>query len=107
MIFWKDFILDDGLGPVLSPEIFSGESKVRRDLNASRSRIKDDASAMALIQETRREAKPLSTTNTGCVRDAGWTEVQNKGVDSNLETNASSHMDVENELAQSRLRGVG
>ncbi len=98
MIFWKDFILDDSLGPVL---------KDSRGLNANRSRIKEDASARALIQETRREAEPLSATNTGCVRDTAWTKVQVQGLDSNLEDNASSHRDVESEFAQLRPRGAG
>jgi len=107
VIFWKDFILDDGLGPVLSPGIFSGDKKVRRSLNASRSRIKDDASARALIQETRRDAEPLSATNTGCGPDTAWTKVQVQGMEANLEDNASSHMDVESDLAKLRPRGAG
>lgn len=108
MIFWKDFILDDGLGPVLSPELFSGAEKVRRDLRVNRSRVKDDASARVLIQETRREDEPLRATNTGCVRNASWTKVQAQGTNStDLETNAPSHMDVGNDGTKSRQRGAG
>ncbi len=98
MIFWKDFILDDSLGPVL---------KDYRSLDASRSSVMDDASKKALIQETRREAEPLSATNTGCVRDTAWTKVQVQGLDSNLETNAATHRDVESDFAQLRPRGAG
>lgn len=98
MILWKDFIIDDSFGPVL---------KDSRSLDASRSSIKDDARQKALIQETRREAEPLSGTNTGCVRDTAWTKVHAQGLDSNLETNAFSHRDVENGLAQLRPRGAG
>lgn len=107
MIIWKDFILDDGLGPVLSPELFAGMEKVRRGQTASRSRVTDDASAKALIQETRREVASLNATNTGCVRDVPRTDVRDPDAISNLEDDASSHRDVENELAVPRLRGVG
>jgi hypothetical protein len=79
VILWKDFIIDDGFGPVLSPEIFSGMEEVRRDRRVTRSRVMDDASAVALIQETRREDEPLRMTNTGCVRDSSWTKVQATG----------------------------
>ncbi len=107
MILWKDFILDDGLGPVLSPELFSGMEKVRRDLRVARSRVMEDASALALIQETRREFEPPHAANTGCVRDMTWTQVQAPGTESNLETNADSHTEVGSELAGMRLRGAG
>lgn len=108
MIFWKDFILDDdGLGPLLSSELFIGMNTVRRDLHVTRSRVMEDARPRTLIQETRREAEPLHVTNTGCVRDMTWTQVQAPGADSNLETNVLSHMEVENGFAGTRLRGVG
>lgn len=96
MIFWKDFILDDdGLGPLL---------KDRRDLRVTRSRVKEDASARALIQETRRDAEPFRNANTGCVRETTWTKVHDQGQESNLETNAPSHMEVETELAGPQRR---
>lgn len=108
MIFWKDFILDDGLGPVLSPDLFSGLEEVRRDLRVNRSRVKDDASVRTSIQETRREDELLRGTNTGCVRTASWTKVQAQGMASiDLETDVSSHMEVENEGTESRQRGAG
>jgi hypothetical protein len=99
VILWKDFVLDDSLGPILVD---------RRDLGATRSRVREDASAVALIQETRREDEPLRETNTGCVRSASWTKVQAPGKDSDLETNAATHhMDVESASTRSRLQGVG
>lgn len=108
MIFWKDFILDDdGLGPVLSPDLFAGLEIVRRDLRVTRSRVMEDASARALIQETRRDAEPFRNANTGCVRETTWTKVHDQGQESNLETNASSHTEVGSEPAGTRLRGAG
>lgn len=108
MIFWKDFILDDdGLGPFLSPELFIGMNTARRDLHVTRTRVMEDAKPGTLIQETRREADPLHFTNTGCVRDMTWTQVQAPGADSNLETNVLPHMDVEYGFAGTRLRGAG
>ncbi len=98
MILWKDFVLDDALGPVLLD---------RDNLRVTRSRVMEDASARALIQETRRDAQPLSATNTGCVRGASWTEVHAPGSESNLETNAPSYTEVGNELAGLSLSGVG
>ena len=108
MIFWKDFGLDDGgLGPVLSPDLFSDLVKDRRDLRVTRSRVKEDASARALIQETRRDAEPFRNANTGCVRETTWTQVHDQGQESQLETNASSHTEVGSEPAGSRLGGAG
>lgn len=108
MIFWKDFILDDGgLGPLLSPELFSSLEKDRRDLRVTRSRVMEDASAQALIQETRRDAEPFRNANTGCVRETTWTQVHAPGQESNLETNASSHTEVGSEPAGPQRRGVG
>ena len=108
MIFWKDFILDsDGLGPVLSPELFSGLEKDRRDLRVTRSRVMEDASARALIQETRRDAETFRNANTGCVRETTWTPVHARVQESLLETNASSHTEVGSEPAGTRLRGAG
>jgi len=99
VIFWKDFVLDDsGLGPVL---------KDRRDLRVTRSRVMEDASARALIQETRRDAELFRAANTGCVRDSTWTNVHDQSLESNLETNASSHTEVGSEPAGPRLRGAG
>lgn len=98
MIFWKDFILDSVHGPLLTD---------CRDLHVTRSRVREDATQRALIQETRRESEPLQVTNTGCVRELSRTKVQAPGFESNLETNALSHMEVENENADAQLRGVG
>jgi hypothetical protein len=99
VIFWKDFILDDdGLGPLL---------KDRRDLRVTRSRVMEDASAQALIQETGRDTELFRAANTGCVRDSTWTQVYDPSMESNLETNASSHTEVGSELAGTRLRGAG
>ena len=98
MILWKDFVLDDVLGALLND---------CRDLHVTPSRVREDASTRALIQETRREAKPLQVTNTGCVRDLSRTQVQAPGSDSNLETNAFCHRDVGNEFADARSREVG
>ena len=98
MILWKDFVLDNSLGPVLID---------RRDLRVTRSRVMEDASPLALIQETRREFEPLHAANTGCVRDMTWTQVQAPGTESNLETNADSHTEVGSELAGMRPRGAG
>jgi hypothetical protein len=108
VIFWKDFVLDDGgLGPVLSPDLFSDLVKDRRDLRVTRSRVKEDASAQALIQETRRDAEPFRNANTGCVRETTWTQVHDQGMESQLETNAPSHTEVGSEPAGKRLRGAG
>ena len=98
MIFWKDFILDDnGLGPVLQD---------RRDLRVTRSRVMEDASARALIQETRRDAEPFRNANTGCVRETTWSKDHDQGQESLLETNASSHTEVGSEFAGPRPRGA-
>ena len=108
MILWKDFVLDDaGLGPVLSPELFASSEQYRRDLRVNRSRVKEDASARALIQETRRDAEPFRNANTGGVRETTWMEIHDQGVESQLETNASSHTEVGSEPAGQRLRGTG
>jgi hypothetical protein len=108
VIFWKDFILDDaGLGPVLSPDLFLDSVEVRRDLRVTRSRVMEDASTRALIQETRRDAESFRNANTGCVRETTLTEVSDPDMESQLETNASSHTEVGSEFAGTRLRGAG
>jgi len=99
VIFWKDFVLDDnGLGPVLVD---------RRDLRVTRSRVMEDASARALIQETRRDAESFRNANTGSVRETTWSQDHAQDPESQLETNASSHTEVGSELAGTRLRGAG
>ena len=72
MILWKDFVLDDDFGPVLSPELFLGDEPVptscRRKRLGSPS-IMDDARGTqngttprnldgVPIQETRQEQRP-------------------------------------------------
>lgn len=53
MVMWKDFILDDFLGPILSPDLFpEGEKKCRSDAGY-RAGVMDDAKRNVPIQETR------------------------------------------------------
>ncbi len=71
MIFWKDFVLDDSFGPVLSPEIFSGDASVpvvcrRKRLgspsvmeDARGTHTKEEATDVtSSFQETRQEQRP-------------------------------------------------
>lgn len=67
MIHWQDFILDENIGPVLSPELFEGQPEpisCRRKRLGSPS-IMDDARGtqteaidVASFQETRQEQRP-------------------------------------------------
>lgn len=76
MITWKDFILDDVIGAVLSPEIFEDENllKVSRKPRTTRTSDMDVADRVALIQETRHASEPKRNSNTGCVRPADGLE---------------------------------
>lgn len=67
MILWKDFILDDVCGAVLSPEIFAGDQPVRRNVRVAKPSVMEGAKK-ALNQETSQECEPAGS-NTGCVRD--------------------------------------
>ena len=66
MIFWKDFILDDILGPILNfPETKESEGKKKEDESCRRKRlgspkVMDDAREVAgtLIQETGQVKRP-------------------------------------------------
>lgn len=88
MITWKDFVLDDVIGAVLSPEIFESDDllKVCREPRTNRTSVMDDADRVALIQETRHTSEPMRNSNTGCVRPADGLE--------SLENSQHTHRDV-------------
>ena len=89
MIAWKDFVFDDVMGAVLSPEIFENDDllKVSRKPRTTRTSNMDVADRVALIQETRHASEPKRNSNTGCVRPADGLE--------SLETSQLNHRDVD------------
>lgn len=102
MIFWKDFILDDTIGPVLSPELFQDIGEERGTLKVCRRKrlgspsvqedawgMKNEAIEVASIQETRQEQRPARM-------------VGHSSLDSY--SNARSHMDVAGDRANSKLQ---
>ncbi len=112
MILWKDFILDDVVGAVLSPEIFAGDEQVRRNRVAAKSSVMDGVKK-ALNQETRQESEP-ATSNTGCVRSStalngqSRTGVRDSGRTDLDYSNATTRMDSGGfGSAQLRQRGMG
>jgi hypothetical protein len=68
VILWKDFILDENIGPVLSPEIFEGDAPVptscrRKRLGSPNCQedgrgITNEATSIVSIQETRQKQRP-------------------------------------------------
>ncbi len=106
MIFWKDFILDDVLGPVLSPEIFEQESEIGstscreerfgspRKQPGLRPGSQEDAAmgVSALIQETGQEQRPARM-------------VGHSSLDSSVK--AQTHRDVTSGNRTENLRLVG
>ncbi len=101
MITWKDFVLDDVIGAVLSPEIFESDDllKVCREPRSNRTCDMDVADRVALIQETRHASEPKRNSNTGCVRPADGLE--------SLEASQPTHRDVGVTSGQSGLRQRG
>lgn len=103
MITWKDFVLDDVIGAVLSPEIFESDDllKVCREPRSNRMSVMDDADRVALIQETRHASEPMRNSNTGCVRPADGLE----SLENSQHTSRDGSIPVGHD--GSRQRGVG
>lgn len=91
MILWKDFILDDVVGAVLSPEIFAGDEQVRRNRVAAKPSVMEGAKK-ALNQETRQESEPA--------RMVGRTDLDYSNAATRMESGGFGS-------AQLRQRGTG
>jgi hypothetical protein len=90
VIFWKDFIFDDVLGPVLAPSIFESNDS-ETDLSSCRKErfgspsVQEDAMGSVLIQETGQEQRPARM-------------VGHSSLDSTL--NTQTHMEVTGDRAE-------
>ena len=100
MIFWKDFVFDDVLGPVLAPSIFeeedeTGSTSCRNERFGSPSDQEDamgSAVSEVVIQETGQEQRPARM-------------VGHSSLDSTLK--AQIHMDVTSGNRTENLRLMG
>ncbi len=88
MIFWKDFLLDDDLGAVLSPELFSGDSPVPTVCRRKR------LGSPSVMDDARGTKTETASQDGGSIQETGQEQRPARMVGhSNLDS-AQSHKDV-------------